>query len=198
MDKISMTYFVDFVLKAGTPKLTGVREFKERKDELVTDFYRQVREAMIDMHRTGKPVEVLDDFLAAQRDERRRRIYPSIVNGYRKLLASREIKWFEPPVATHRIGEIEININPELGLSIDGKPHLLKCYFRGEPLSAKRTAVILNLLSNGLEGVAAPGTVFAVLDVRQAKIHAFKGPNPRLSLLLRGEAASFATIYAGF
>ena len=32
MDKISMTYFVDFVLKAGTPKLTGVREFKERKE----------------------------------------------------------------------------------------------------------------------------------------------------------------------
>ena len=105
MEKISMTYFVDFVLKAGTPKLTGVREFKERKDELYTDFYRQVREAMIDMHRTGKPVKVLDDFLAAQRDERRRRIYPSIVNGYRKLLASGDVKWFEPPSATYRIGE---------------------------------------------------------------------------------------------
>jgi hypothetical protein len=198
MEKISMTYFVDFVLKAGTPKLSGVREFKERKDELFTDFYRQVREAMIDMHRTGKPTKILDDFLAAQRDERRRRIYPSIVTGYRKLLASGEMKWFEPPVATYRIGEIEINVNPEIGLIIDGKPHLLKCYFRGEPLSAKRTAVILNLLSNGLEGVAAPGTVFGVLDVRNAKIHPFKTPNPRLSLLLRGEAASFATIYAGF
>lgn len=196
MDKISLSYFVDFVLKAGTPKLTGVREFKERKDELYTDFYRQVREAIVEMHRTGKPDAVLDEFLAAQRDERRRRIYPSIVNGYRKLLASSPMTWFEPPTGTYRIGEIEVAINPELGLVIDGKPHVLKMYFRGEPLSAKRNAVILNLLTSGLEGAVKPGTAFAVLDVRNAKLHGFKAPNPRLSLLLRGEAASFATIYA--
>lgn len=196
MDKISLTYFVDFVLKAGTPKLTGVREFKERKDELFTDFYRQVRESIVDMHRTGKSDKILDDFLTAQRDERRRRIYPSIVNGYRKLLASAQVKWFEPPVSAYRIGDIEVNVNPELGLVIDGKPHVLKMYFRGEPLSSKRTSVILNLLTSGLEGAAAPGMVFAVLDVRKAKLHAFKAPNPRLSLLLRGEAASFATIYS--
>ncbi len=38
MEKISLTYFVDFVFGRWTPKLTGVREFKERKDELYTDF----------------------------------------------------------------------------------------------------------------------------------------------------------------
>jgi hypothetical protein len=194
MDKISLTYFVDFVLKAGTPKLTGVREFKEQKDELYTDFYRQVREAIVDMHRSGKSTSVLDVFLAAQHDERRRRIYPSIVNGYRKFLASGKMTWFEPPVSTYSLGDLEINVNPELGLVIDGTPHVIKMYFRGEQLSSKRISVILSLLMNGLaEG--APGSVFAVLDVRNAKIHTFKIPNPRLNLLLRGEAASFATIY---
>ncbi|HSN98769.1 MAG TPA: hypothetical protein VLS89_10810 [Candidatus Nanopelagicales bacterium] len=196
MDKISMTYFVDFVLKAGTPKLTGVREFKERKDELFTDFYRQVRESIVDMHRGGKSDRVLDDFLAAQTDERRRRIYPGLVAGYRKFLASGKTTWFDPPLGTHRLGEVEVNVNPELGLVIDGKPHVIKMYFRGEPLSAKRLTVILNLLTNGLADVAAPGTVFAVLDVRKAKLHTFKAGNPRLNVLLRGEAASFATIYS--
>lgn len=195
MDKLSLTYFVDFVLKSGTPKLTGVREFKERKDELYTDFYRQIREAVVDMHRTGKPDAVLDEFLAVQHDERRRRIYPCIVAGYRKFLASAQMKWFEPPTGSYRLGELDININPELGFLIDGKPHVFKMYFRGEPLSAKRTSVILNLLTNGLTS-SAPNTVFGVLDVRNAKFHTFKTPNPRMSLLLRGEAASFATIHA--
>ena len=63
-------------------------------------------------------------------------------------------------------------------------------------LDDQRLTVILNLLGNGLDGVAAPGTVFAVLDVRKAKLHTFKAPNPRLNVLLRGEAASFATIYS--
>ena len=195
MDKISMTYFVDFVLKAGTPKLTGVREFKERKDELFTDFYRQVREAIVEMHRGGKSDRVLDDFLAAQTDERRRRIYPGVVGGYRKFLSSAKVTWFDPPSGSYALGDLTINVNPELGLVIDGKPHVIKMYFRGEPLSAKRLTVILNLLTNGLDGVAAPDTVFAVLDVRKAKLNTFKAPNPRLNLLLRGEAASFATIY---
>jgi hypothetical protein len=196
MDNLSMTCFVDFALKAGTPKLTGVKEVKERRNELFTDFYRQVREAIVDMHRTGKSPAVLDDFLAAQHDERRRRIYPHIVNGYRKLLASADVKWFEPPVVAYPLGQLQININPELGLVIDGTPHLLKMYFRGEPLSAKRTSVILSLLHSGLAASAAPGTVLGVLDVRKAKIQSYKVPNPRVSLLLRGEAASFATLHS--
>jgi hypothetical protein len=194
MDKISLTYFVDFVLKAGTPKLAGVREFKERKDELLTDFYKQVREAIVDMHQNSRSDKVLDEFLAAQRDERRRRIYPSIVEGYRKFLASAKMTWFDPPVGTYRLEDVEININPDLGLIIDGKPHLIKIYFRGEPLSGKRISVVLNLLAGGL-AEASPGKVLAVLDVRNAKLHTFKAPNPRLGVLLRGEAASFSTIY---
>jgi hypothetical protein len=196
MDKISLSHFVDFVFKAGTPKLTGVRELKERKDDLSTDFYRQVREAIVDMHRSGKPTSVLDGFLAAQHDERRRRIYPAILDGYRRFLASGKMTWFEPPVATYRLGEIEIDMNPELGLVIDGAPHVIKMYCRGEPLSSKRASVVLNLLLCGL-AERAPGSAFAVLDVRSAKLHSFKVPNPRLGLLLRAEAASFATIYTG-
>ncbi|AKT36143.1 hypothetical protein [Chondromyces crocatus] len=195
MDKISLTYFVDFVLKAGTPKLAGVREWKERKDDLSFDFYRQIREAIVDMHRGGKPDTVLDEFLSAQRDERRRRVYPSIVEGYRKFQSSAKMTWFEPPVGSCKLGDVEININPDLGLVIDGKPHLIKVYFRGEPLSAKRTTVVLNLLAGGL-AESNPGKVLALLDVRNAKLHTFKAPNPRLGVLLRGEAAAFSTIYA--
>lgn len=197
MDRISLTYFVDFVLKAGTPKLTGVREFKENKDELYTDFYKPVREAIVEMHRTGVSDKCLDQFLGSLTDERRKRIYPSIVEGYRRFLSSAKITWFNPPAGTYPIGGVEININPELGLIIDGTPHLLKMYFRGEPLSSKRVQVVLNLLTASGLSASVPGCVFAMLDVRKARLHTLKTPNPRLNLLLRGEAASFSTIYAG-
>jgi hypothetical protein len=197
MDRISLSYFVDFVLKAGTPKLTGVREYKENKDEIYTDFYKPVREAIVEMHKTGASDDCLNQFLASLTDERRKRIYPSIVEGYRKFLSSAKIAWFNPPSGAYPIGGIEINVNPELGLDIDGVPHLIKMYFRGEPLSAKRAQVVLNLLTSSGLGAAVPGSVFAMLEVRKARLHTLKAPNPRLNLLLRGEAASFSTIYAG-
>jgi hypothetical protein len=54
----------------------------------------------------------------------------------------------------------------------------------------------LTLISGALKPVV-PGATFAMLDVKNAKLHTLKAPpNPKLNVLLRGEAASFSTIYA--
>jgi len=196
MDKISMTYFVDFVLKAGTPRLTSVKEIKANRDESFADFYRPLREAILDHLRSGLPPTSLDDFLRSLEDERRKRIYPVIVRGYQKFLAQSPATWFEPPVGSLKMGTLDLNLNPELGLTIGGKPHLIKLYLRGEPLSAKRVSITLNLMSQGNLARRVPGCALAVLDVRKARLHTLDTANPRLGLLLRGEAASFSTIYA--
>lgn len=196
MERVSLTYFVDFVLKVGTPKLTGVKEFKEHRYDHLTDFYKPLREAIVDMHEKGRSDRVLDDFLLTLTDERKRRIFPDLLAGYRKFLGSASMKWFTPPHTAMTVGDLEININPELGFEIGGTPHLIKTYFRGEPLAQKRVNVVLGLITAAL-GATRPGTVFSMLDVKNARVYTLKSaPNPRLGLLLRGEAASFSTIYA--
>jgi hypothetical protein len=194
MEKVSLTYFVDFVLRSGTPKLTGVREYKERKDELSTDFYRPIREGIIAMHRKGECEAALDGVLARQDDHKRKRIYPHVATGYRKFLASGDKRWFEPPQGEIKLGDLSINLNPEVGFLIDKKPHLVKLYFRQEPLTTKRSAVVLALLQSGL-GRTYPKHTIAMLDVQRARLHTAPAPNPRLEVLLRGEAAAFSTIY---
>jgi len=195
MEKVSLTYFVDFVLRSGTPKLTGVREYKERKDELSTDFYRSIREGILAMHKRRECEASLDVVLNAQDDEKKRRIYPHVIAGYRKFLAAGDKRWFAPPQGEIRLGDLTINLNPEVGFLIDKKPHVVKLYFRQEPLASKRSSVVLALLQNGL-GRTYPKHTFAMLDVQRAKLHtSATPPNPRLEVLLRGEAAAFSTIY---
>jgi hypothetical protein len=196
MERISLTYFVDFVLKAGTPKLAGVREFKEHRSEHLTDFYKPLRETIVDMHEAKKSDKVLDALVDEVKDERKRKIYPSLIEGYRKFLASSSMTWFTPPVGVLPIGDLEVNINPELGFKINGAPHLIKMYFRGEALAQKRISLVLTMINAALKP-AVPGATFAMLDVKNAKLHTLKlPPNPKLNVLLRGEAASFSTIYA--
>ena len=195
MERVSLTYFVDFVLKVGTPKLSGVKEFKEHRYDHLTDFYKPLREAIVDMHEKGKPFRAIDDFLGTLTDERKRRIFPGLVESYKKWHRP-GMKWFTPTHTTLPVGDLEININPELGFEIDGTPYLIKTYFRGEPLAQKRVNVVLGLIQSAL-GPTRPGTAFAMLDVKNARLYTLKSaPNPRLGLLLRGEAASFSTIYA--
>jgi hypothetical protein len=196
MERVSLTYFVDFVLKVGTPKLAGVKEFKEHRYDHLTDFYKPLREAIIEMHEKGKPDKSLDELVASMTDERKRRIFPDLVEGYRKFLASKPMKWMTPPSAVLPVGELEINVAPELSFEIDGTPHIIKTYFRGEPLAQKRVQLVTNLMSAAL-GAGRPGTVFGMLDVKNARLYTGKSaPNPRINLLIRGEAASFSTIYA--
>jgi hypothetical protein len=196
MEKVSLTYFVDFVLRSGTPKITGVREYKTRKDELAADFYRSIREGIQMMHRRGACESVLDEILAKQNDEKKRRIYPHVAAGYRKFLSSGDKRWFSPPQGEIQLGPLTVNLNPEVGFMIGRKPHLVKLYFRQEPLTSKRSSIVLALFAAGL-GKTFPEHAFAMLDVQRGKLYtADSGPNPRLEVLLRGEAASFSTIYA--
>lgn len=195
MDRISLTYFVDFILASGTPKLRGVRDYKERKDDLCSDFYRPIREAVVNMHRQGLSASTLDDVCRNETDETRKKHYGRVVAGYRAFLAQGAKNFFEPPRTGLSLGALEVDINPELGLIIDGKKHLVKLYFRNDPLTPRRTALVLALLSRGL-CETAPEFVPAVLDVRSAKLHTSAMTSPRIDLLLRGEAASFAAMYA--
>ena len=195
MEKVSLTYFVDFVLKVGMPRLSGVKEFKEHRYDHLTDFYRPLREAIVDAHEKNKPLSSLDDLVGTLSDERKRRIFPELIGTYKQWLRP-SMKWFTPPRTTLAVGDLTIDVNPELGFEIDGKPHLIKTYFRGEPLAQKRVTTVLGLITAAL-GPGRPGTVFAMLDVKNGRLRTLKSaPNPRLGLLIRGEAASFSTIYA--
>jgi hypothetical protein len=196
MEKVSLTYFVDFVMKSGMPKLGVVRDFKERdKYEPFADFYKMVREAIVESHKGPLPKKSLDKFLTIVRDEKRRKVYPAIVKGHKRFLGRKSVAWFQPPTGICRIGNMDVSVNPELGLLIDDVPHVIKLYFKEGRLVANRVSAIVHLMNRALSQ-AAPGTVFSLLDVRHSRLHVLKAPNPGLHALLEGEAAAFSTMYS--
>lgn len=194
MESISLSYFVDFVLTSGTGKLTSVKQLKQGRDERFSDFYRPVRESIVDMHTKGLDTIVLDDLLASLVDPRERRIFPKVVNGYKKFLRQGKMTWFEPPMRDYPLGPISVRVNPEIGLLINGRPHAIKLYFRGDPLSPQRILVVNQLLANALS-TTWPGTVFSVLDVRRARLYPYR-PKSEVGLLLKAEAASLSSLYS--
>lgn len=195
MESISHTYFVDFMLTSGPSRLTSARHIQEGPDERYSDFYRPVREAIVDMHRKGLDTSVLADLLTSLEDPREQRIFPKVVIGYGKFLRKQhKVTWFEPPFGEPSLGALKVRVNPELGLLLDGQPHAIKLYFRGEPLSPKRAVLANELLSSALSATW-PNMTFAVLDVRRAKLFAHQ-PRAEVSRLVRAEAASLASLLA--
>lgn len=195
MENVSLTYFLDFVLKAGTPKLTVVEDFKNRdKYDPRADFYKALREKLVDVQQSGGRVADLETWARGVHD-RKQASYLAIVAGYKKFAGKRSFRWFDPPKANHVVGPLTINVNPELGLEIHGVPHVIKLHLKEDALSKPRAQIVLHLLEQALAAPATPRT-FAVLDARKGKLHTIGAPPRGIGALLAGEAASFATMFA--
>ena len=197
MIQISLTEFVDFVAKSGTPKLTVVKRAKERHIagyDPRTDSYKPLRDGIVSFHKAGKAKSDFDQLAKGLSDQKKLTAYPDIVKGYKKFLGNKAVKWFRPPTHLWTYGGLAVSVNPEVGLEYGGIRHAIKLYFKAEKLSKLRMDAINELMHHTL-GSGKKNPEFCILDIRNAKLLSAPTPNPSLLPLLQGEAGAFETIY---
>jgi len=193
---ISLTDLVDIVSKSGTPKATKVAEVKTRPDYMPAfDFYKPLREAIIDTHQLMKGKKAILEFYSSLADQKKRTNYPPAIDGYRKWWGKKDLLWFEPPKASYASNGIEVAVNPELGLRINGTPHVIKLYFKAEPLSKLRVDLITVLMETVLRPKCKNGEKMAVLDVRNAKLFLLSAPLAPTKAVVDAELAYISALW---
>lgn len=156
--------------------------------EPAKDHYRRFREGVIEMHTTGKSKKDLSKIIGALPDKKIAS-YNMMVDGYKKFLGTKNPTWFNPLRKDWAHGNIEIPINPELGLEWGGTKYLIKLYLKADKPSKDRVASVLALMKHTL---GANNCVHAVLDVRNNKLHTFEASMLGLIPLVEAEANSLA------
>lgn len=197
MPKITLTDFVDIVSKSGTPKATKVAQVKNRPAyDPKTDFYKKVREAIVDTHQRGASKADLSAALSNLKDTKKQVNYPDVLQGYKKWWGKKTLSWFVPPSGTFTAHGVDVSINPELGLEINGTKHIIKLYFKGEGLAKNRANIVTCLMGIQLNAAAPAGAIMSVLDVRNAKlVSAANTPSPTFSAALTAELAYIAALW---
>jgi hypothetical protein len=199
--KISLTEFVDFTLESGAGQVRLVREVKERAGrgyDVRSDWYKQLREQIIELHRTGRMEDAaLDEWLALQPNERKMPSYVSRVGGFKIFLAGKTLTWFSPPTGRWTDGDLEVRINPELGLIIDGIRTVVKLHLKAKAFTADRAESAFALMDEELRPKVATSTRFAVLEVATGRLVL---PNPKwdpsdMRALLRAQAQAFQSLW---
>jgi hypothetical protein len=196
MPRLSLTDFVDIVSKSGTPKATKVAQVKNRpKYEPAADFYKPIRDFLIELHRNNQAKSNLKSVLPSITDQKKRTNYPGIILGYSKWWGTKVLDWFEPPSDFFSAHGIEVAVNPELGLTINGKRYLIKLYFKSDPLSKTRVDIVTHLMEVALRPHCTEGEVMAVLDTRKAKLICPTVPIAHLYAALNAELAYISTLW---
>lgn len=195
MIRLSLTDLVDIVSKSGTPKATKVRQVKLRPDyEPAHDFYKPLRDLIIEIHKKGKPKQELDKIAGYISDKKKIESYPRIIQGYKKWWGCNTFQWIEPPRSAYTANGVEIIVNPELGLKFGKENHVIKLYFKSDPLSKFKSDIITNLMEIELRTLKNENVKMSVLDIRNAKLFTCSG-TPVIKLVIDAELAYIASLW---
>lgn len=197
MPEVSLTVFVDFVT-AGDPlnRATRVRlELNRGEYDPRTDFWKKLRERIQDTHQRGQPVRTLQGLLDEVTDQKKLDSYSAAITGYLRFIGRKRVSYFEPPRAEWEHGDLAVRVNPELGLTIRDQPHVIKLYFRKDPLSKRKVDAVLALMDDALADQMEPNAVVSVLDVQQAHVYVPTRQVADIDTVLAGEAASFLEMW---
>jgi hypothetical protein len=196
--EISLTDFVDFTLKTGSSRVVKVKEIKGRGDYLpAADYWKGFREGVVALHRSGRmSAAALDRLVAGQSNASKARRYADAAAGYKRFIGKRPPAWFPPPPGRWIEGDLEVRVNPELGLTIDGVPTFTKLYFKSDSPTRSRVQAVLAVIDVSMAS-ASPGSSVAVLDVSSGRLMRPDGRwNKRdMETLLAAEAGAFVEIW---
>jgi hypothetical protein len=173
--KISLTSFIDFMITPDAQKVRKVREIKHYEYSRGKDYWLSLRECLVEVHSKGD-ISLLDKLLN-ETPKSRYNNYKNAIKGYHKFFKSiKEMDWFDPPKGYWVFENFACNVNPELGLYINGIPYLVKLYFKEDTTSAEiilhkaRVSTIGYLMDETLRELCPAGTRMAVLNVKKGQL----------------------------
>ncbi len=160
-----------------------------------TDFYRPLRAGLYKFHQQNRPRSCIHELLREIHDPKKLRRYSSAVDGYHKWLGNKVITWFEPDRKVYLSSGVELTVNPELGLDFGGSKHLVKLYFKEQPLEKLHVDLITVAMAVSLEDHLAHGTQMCVLDVNRGKLFKLSVPVGPTKAIVDAELAYVATLW---
>jgi hypothetical protein len=194
--KMTFTEFIDVVIKVGTLKITKIRQIKNKPEyEPVTDFYRPLRQYLIEYHKNELYDEEKRISSQLTTDRKKFSHYDRLLNGYWKYLGKKRPKWFDPPKSKIDINGVEIIINPELGLIFGKEKYVIKLYLKTEEISKQKIDIALGMMEYNLKALLKEDQILAILDVRNSKLYKKTIDIPDLAAAVEAECAYIASIW---
>jgi hypothetical protein len=196
--KISLSDYIDFISKSGLQRLTKVNGLLGRPSyHPSTDFYKSIREEIVEQLKEGGGKDQLNTFLEAFTHSKKYSRFQPLVKGYLKFLGKKKIEWFKPPVSHWNYKSLSVRMNPELGIGFDDQKYIIKLYFKSVPLQKTDVEILLWMMNQTLANGIFSGYKCALLDVERSKLHYQNKFASPISALIEGEAESFIKIWEG-
>ncbi len=195
---ISLNQFYPFVLADSMAKRSELMAIK-RTQGLYTpavDYWRLLRLQIAAHHQflPGPGLDALATAVELAHPDRKDHYHTAVAN-YRRFIGRKKIEWIDKPRRGIWLAdELRVRVNPELHVTINGEPHVIKLYLRADPKWAlnQRTANPLAYLLSATHGhLGKP----LVVDVMRGRSYGLTRQGFDYESMLRAQAAAFVSLW---
>lgn len=190
MTGIPLTTFVEFSVSSGTARVDCVRGAKQDYDPR-RDFYKALRERTINQFQAGWNAQAFRRSLQAVTDPKKVRAYDECRTGLTGWARGKTITAKRRHRGAWEAEPLDVKVNPELRLDIDGDDYVMKLYFKAPELTQGRREILLHLMA----ATAPRGATAAILDARRGDLYLPGPANPSLDPLLASDVAAYAALW---
>ncbi len=195
---ISLTQFFPFVLADSMAKRSELRSIKRVQGTYTpaVDYWRLLR-LQIAAHHQFEPGSGPDALATAVElaHPRRKEHYRTAVTHYRRFLGRKKVEWIAKPRRGMWLsGDLQVRVNPEMLVTINGEPHVVKLYLKVDDRWAlnQRSANPMAYLLDHCHGhLGRP----LVLDLMRGRAFGFTRQNLDYESMLHAQAAAFISLW---
>jgi hypothetical protein len=193
--ELRLPVFARFARSTLRSKRTVVRNASvESVYGVEKDFYKRVRDAIKKLHRNGGDLRELSE-VPDRVSEARQGHSRAVANGFIAWAQAHDPEYFVPPKGTWRHRDVKVTVNPELGVVINGRPHILKLNYTAMPTHAEEAPVMAHLMHRTLGRRAPKGCRMGVLDVRTGRMVTTGRPKVAMDSVVEGCAAEVSALW---
>jgi len=189
MADVRMFRFVKFCDATKAGRRRALQEWEEALPyNHAHDFWKRIRETIRAIERGKKPLSALELLPAQQTDKRKTTNFAIAARGYLGWRRNKVVEWFDPPKGTWNCGGLDVQVGADLGLKLDGVPHIIKLHFSDPRPSSIRIDAITHLLHAACAPQVGPSCRSALLDVRRGVLAAIESAHPVVMRTLERQA----------
>ena len=196
--QISLTEFVNFINASGMAKMTIVSNAKAKHEEQEGnpyDYWKDFKDEVKRLMKRHGSKDELYELIENVREDMREN-YNQMINGYLKFWKPTRMEWMNPVKKMAHVGGVKMILNPELGVTWQGKKYMIKLYLKAnENLDKRHADIILAMMESELRDRVEDDVEFAMLDVRRGKLFTYVNDDPRLLILLKSEGREFSEMW---
>jgi hypothetical protein len=188
---VPLSKFVEFTIAQGTSRVRIVADSK-KKYEPQRDFYKRLREITQRQFIEGWNGAAYKEAIKKAATSKKLNSYEACRKGVTKWAGGKRLSASKGGSKIWSAGGLDVRVNPELDLSVNGEDFSTKLHFALDEPSGPRLETLFFLLS----AKAPKGRSPAVLDLRRGRLITMPELDPNLGPLLRSDAAAFAALYS--